>query len=119
MLKYFIMMVITTLLLTISSASAETMPMDKNMNNDMTHQQKTVQEYEGKMMMDGTYSKEECMNQKNMMMNKDMMQGGKTMMGKYGMMKTHMLISTITLALAWILMILGIIALWKWIKIQK
>lgn len=118
MLKYFIISIVATLFLSASQASAETMPMNKNMNNTM-HQQKTMQECESEMTTNKAYSKEECvkykMMQKNMMSSK-MMKNRGMMMGRSGMMPIFCII---TLVLSWVLMTLGIVALWKWIKMQK
>ena len=124
MLKYFIMTIVATLFFSLSQASAETMPMNKNMDNTM-HQQKMIQECESEMMMNKTYSKEECVKYKmmqnemmmnNWMMQKKMMTNKRMMTGGDGMMQIHMSILIITLIFSWILMSLGIVALWKWIK---
>jgi len=114
MKKQLIIVVSAIQLLSIQPLFAQMMK--KDMMEDASKQEQMVQdkdEYMDNKMMQkkkaGDMKKMQGMDMQKMMKSKKHKR----------MMKFHMISIGITTALKWILMTLGIIALWKWIKKQE
>lgn len=88
----------------------------KQTNSKMECMQK-MQEMKEMNCMQHMKMGEDKMSMKNNMYRKNKMMYG--MGNKYAMMKMHYITSTITLALTWVLMFLGIAVLWDILKKNK